>query len=80
MKSWHSKEFNGSEWTDSSLLTTSTLLFAYTHTKAFPMTACAGPTAHTAGIIPGHSLHAPVLAFHTAQNYPALPQQGTWTA
>lgn len=44
MKGWDSKEFNGSEWTDSSLLTIQHIVICL-HTKAFPMTACVGSTA-----------------------------------
>lgn len=44
MKGWNSKEFNGSERTDSSLLITQHIVICL-HTKAFPMTACAGATA-----------------------------------
>lgn len=44
MKGWNRKEFNGSDWTDSSLLTTQHIAICL-HTKAFPTTVCAGSTA-----------------------------------
>lgn len=44
LKDWDCEGFNGSEWTDSSLLTTQhTVILLYT--RAFPMAACAVTTA-----------------------------------